>query len=252
MKRLFSVVLLFTAVASGCTNDTDSGNGTEASLAGRIALVDSTGIVLSDFSGTTVSLDNTKFATTTDASGNWQIHGVPEGQYDITASNPGFGTYHWFEEYVNGGRLDLEATALMRMKNIAPFLASAQFYSPTPTLGIRAEMPISSSQTPWAGVIVYCDLDSTVNPSDAHYQTLETTLIDSMKYGGTATEQQFMLSGLKSGQTLYISASTYLPTLYNFYGPLYSFSTKFYDPIHHNYRYASLGPKSNVIKVVMP
>ncbi len=236
MTFVFAVAVL--AWMSGCKTVTSP--STTGSFSGRIVLFDSTRYQMPDFSGATVQLDGTSFHTTTDSLGAWDISGVPEGLYNISASKPGFGTYHWYQTNMTGGTYYLSTVYIARMPTDVPVLDSVwgsasdggwQFVGHT-TGGMDF-------------VVGYCDTNSTIQPFEPH---LATNLMGSS--GGFAVDD-LRTAGARSGQTLYISVSA----VFNAGGDLTGFGGPpfiFFDPAHNEYRWASTGPKSNVITVTMP
>ena len=231
MKNI-SILLVLAALACSAGCKTTTSPTASGSFAGRVLLFDSTGTALPNFSGTTVVLDGTTFSTTTDATGQWQISGVPEGQYNVTASKPGFGTFHWYEQQIIDGRLDLGAAVIVNMPIDKPVLMNAS--------AILGGTLSANGQTagPMQTLVIDCDLDSTTLPSEPH---LATGL-------GYISINNLRAAGAVSGKTLYISISA----VYN--GTYYQdeFVTYFFDPTHNEFRWASTGPKSNVIAVTMP
>jgi len=240
--RLLVSLLVISVVISSCSTNTT--NTVEApvhhgTLAGRIVLYDTGSISMTDYSGVVVSIDSTGMKAVTDSFGNWRIDGVAQGQYNITASKDGFGAYHWFEQLVDTGRYDLATISLGKMSNVTPTLLSAIPGSP---LALYAKW-----KTPPYYIVLYCDLDSTVQPQDAHLAVSQyysnPGYVDSVYCG--FTNQDLLTAGVRSGQTIYYSASTIFTV--NTYAMV-----SYYDPIHHETRWVSTGPKSNVVKVVMP
>jgi hypothetical protein len=233
MTFVFAVAVL--AWMSGCKTVTSP--GMTGLFAGRVALIDSTqialAVALSDFSGATVSIDGTTFSATTDSSGQWEISGVPEGLYNITATKSGFGTFHWYEQEMVGGRLDLTPAGIARMPSFTPILTKAYFAG----LLLGYNIPSPDSIPYFA---MYCDLDSNTQPSDAH-------LLTDPYDDGYFTNDALRTAGAHSGETIYVSASA----VFNDDHPD-GFAFSFFDPIHNETRFASTGPKSNVIAVTMP
>ncbi|MDP4198024.1 MAG: carboxypeptidase-like regulatory domain-containing protein [Bacteroidota bacterium] len=228
---LFAIAVFVIVAATGCNHTTSPGGG--GMIAGRVVLFDSTRMELSDFSGTKVSIDGTTLSTLTDAVGAWQIGGLPEGRYDITASKPGFGTFHWYQQVMVGGRLDVQTAAIARMKDFTPVISLGSFAG-----------ALSLFDSAGHSIIGYCDIDSTSKPSDPH---LAVTMFDPVDcYIST---NDLRAAGVASGQVLYVSASTIFD---GYDGYSIGYAVSFYDPVHHETRYASTGPKSNVIKVTMP
>jgi hypothetical protein len=244
-------LLFFAVVAllgmSACQQITNSPRMT-GTIAGRVLLFDSTHAVLTDFSGITVSIDNTNRSMTTGPDGSWQFDNVDEGTYDLVASKAGFGAYHYYQELVNHGRIDNSAVALSEMPAYRPALDSATWM--TWGNSVVLNVPKDYSMLP-SGIAIagYCDLSPNAQPNDAHLMTASN--LDSRDGGGIYFSRVDLLAaGARPGQTLYISAANVFS-----YSAGYSsrYATSFSDP-HHNYTtdYASNGPKSNVIVVTMP
>ncbi len=215
----------------GCKTTTSP--GTTGSFAGRVALIDSTQLVLSNFSGITVSIDGTSISTTTDSSGRWEINAVPEGLYSISATKSGFGTFHWYEQQMVGGRLDLTPAGIAQMPSFTPVITKAYFDGLTLGYNVQAFGSI-----PYFAM--YCDLDSNTQPSDAH-------LLTDQYDDGYFTYDALRSAGAYSGETIYVSSSS----VFNDDHPD-GFAFSFFDPVHNETRFSSTGPKSNVIAVTMP
>jgi hypothetical protein len=228
-KRLAASVVVLWSIA-GCKTSMEV-EQPKGMLAGQVVLIDSTGVALPDLSGTLVTIDNTTLHAITDSSGAWNISDIPTGQYDVTAANPGFGTFHWYEQYVRGSRVDLQSAAIARMKDIR-----LTTHGVLDTNGL-AFVLFSSPNVP---IAIYWDYDSLAQPSDAHVAIHDTyAAID---------KNDLRAAGAVPGQKLYVSVST----VYDGYnGVPIQYATKFYDPRHHHYRYASTGPKSNVVSFVL-
>jgi len=232
MKNLS--ILLFAAIiccVTGCKTTTSPTNS--GSFAGRVLLYDTTGAVLPDFSGTIVTLDGSSFRTMTDSLGKWVINGVPEGQYNITATKSGFGTFHWYEQQIVGGKLDVQTAAIATMPYCPIVLLSTQWDHGN----LDFQVSSGDSGLPVGG---YCDLDSNTQPSQPHFAT---------STGQFFSIRALQAAGAKSGQTLYISASSVFDLDNQFTNIV---AITFFDPSLNEWRWASTGPKSNVIAVTMP
>ena len=220
-----------------CKGNSTSPLGT-STFAGRIALFDSAGHAINDFSGVTVQLDNTNLQTATNADGSWEIDNVPAGQYDISATKSGFGTFYWYEQTATGGRYDLSTAGLAEMPNIVP-------NPPTPAIGygvLELGGPFSDSNHHW--LEPYVDADSSVEPSSPH---LSMPSGEAEQY---ISIDDLRAAGVQPGQKIYVSYAW----VFDSYGDLDSrqYEYKFYDPRHQETRYASNGPKSKVFEVTMP
>lgn len=237
---------LFLAM-SGChTSTSPQGSGT---IAGRVILFDSTGTVLTDFSGIYVSVDVTPMSMVTDPSGDWQFSGLSDGIYDVTATKAGFGTYHWYEQDVAAGRVGEPTAALSQMSSYTPIVAGVTINSRILSVDILGYSQFPSGLPLGANIAGYCDLDSNVAPSDSHLLVAINT--DYNSGGGIYFSYNDLLSaGARPGQTLYLSAAN---VFLGYNGISVGYHTTFADPYHNNtLRYASNGPKSNVIAVTMP
>ncbi len=223
------VAITMLAWMGGCKTTTSP--GMTGSFAGMVMLSDTTGII-ADFSGTTVSIDGTSFITSTNSIGQWIISGVPEGQYNITASKPGFGTFHWYEQQLLNGTLNLQPAELARLKSFTPKLSYAGWGSGA--LNFNVQITSDSMQN----MVGYCDIDSTTQPSAPHFATANYVYWGNGGLGSFSYEV-LREAGAQSGQTLYVSASVVG-------------GGSFFDPAHNETRWASTGPKSNVIAVTMP
>jgi hypothetical protein len=233
-------LLLLTCAVLSFSNSCGSSNSPtiSGSFAGTVALYDSTFEALSNFSSTNVVIDGTSFSTSTDPNGHWEINGVPQGLYDITASKSGYGTFHWYQQPMVGGVLDLKPAEIANMSTKTPVISSVTSSGGYWTIIIQ---PYNSGF-----LAAYCDVDSTTQPSEAHLATNVFAQSD-----GYFSYSDLRAGGAQSGETLYFSTSTI------FYDDEYAslgetFSSSFFDPYHNETRWASTGPRSNVIAVTMP
>ena len=230
-------LLMTAATINSCT--VTSAPGGVSTFAGRVALFDSTGSVMTDFAGITVQLDGTKFQTTTNVDGTWQIDNVPNGQYNISATKAGFGTFYWYERTAEGGRYDLSTAAIAQMPDTISD-------PPAPSFGGS----VLAFGGPWHDgnhhyLSPYVDVDSTVQPSAPH---LATSPIPAEEY---ISINDLRAAGAQPGQTLYVSYAW----TFDIWGGTdngAAYQASFYDPRYNEVRYASNGPKSRVFKVVMP
>jgi hypothetical protein len=116
MKTLIFAVLLAFGIFGCHTNQPPEIVG---SFAGKIVLYDSTGTILSNYSGVKIKSDSSTFdSTATDSLGQWRINNVSDGSYNITASKSGFGTYHWYQQAMSGGTNNLQEAAIAQAPNI--------------------------------------------------------------------------------------------------------------------------------------
>jgi hypothetical protein len=234
---------------SSCTSDSDDGVVT---LAGHAMLADSTGQPLPNFSGVIVSVDGTKFSTTTDSTGIWQIANLPQGEYNVTATKSGFGTYHWYEQTFEPGRYDLAPIALAQLTPATALIRGISWNNDNPMapeldFGAYTQPKTFGDNTVIEG---YCDLDSLAQPSDPHLATTLdlTTSIDS---GGLVFYRNDLLAaGVRPGQRLFLSCSIVYQGSY-YTGKHGPYLSEFFDPQHNEMRYATIGPKSNVLSILM-
>ncbi len=250
---LFSLALISSCCENGASpNSTSSSGG--GSISGKVILFDSEGAVLTDYSGVQVSIDGTSRLFITDSSGEWQFAGLSNGMYDVTATKPGFGAYHWYEEPINTGHTESATIALAEMPNYAPLLGSV-LYGTTPddsSAPFYYVNVVGSFPQLKGGVTIvgYCDLDSMVEPGDPHL------VISSLPIGTTVNNgndlvinaSDLFAAGVRPGQTLYFSAANVFEK--QFFSTTYV--TTFVDPFHNSeVRYGSNGPKSNAIAFTM-
>jgi hypothetical protein len=245
-KSLFLLILALIGINS-CRNNSMSPQGS-GTIAGRVILFDSTYSILTDFSGVNVSVDGTTISMVTDSTGDWQFSGLADGTYNITAAKPGCGAYHWYEQNINNGRIDEFTVALAQMPSYTP-VATGGGYDTTyrllgfGILGAYAQLPTG------VNIASYCDLDSNVQPSDAHLMVAVNT-DDNSGGGGYFSYNDLLAAGARPGQTLYFSAANVFIG-YNGYSSGYQ--ATFGDPSHNDERrFASNGPKSNVVTFTMP
>ena len=218
------------------------------SVAGRVILFDSNYAPLTDLSGVLVHVDGSSIAAVTDPLGAWKLTGISEGLHDITATKAGYGTYHWYEQNINAGNLDVGTVALAQMPSFTPVINGVGYFGSTLSFWVKGAY---DSLPPHVEAAGYCDLDSTVQPSDPHLLVALNT--DSRSGGGIYFGRvDLIAAGVRPGQTLYFSSSNVFVRDTDNYS-VASYSTIFGDPAHnHQHRFASTGPKSNVIAVTMP
>ncbi len=196
----FLLVFVAILISSCRTNTSPQGNGT---IVGRVILFDSTGTVQTDFSGIQVSVDGTPMSMVTDSTGDWQFSGVSNGTYNVTATKAGFGTYHWYEQNVNNGPINVVTAAIAQMPSYTPAVLSASidtFLLNELVTGAYSQLPVG------VNIAGYCDLDSNVQPSDPHLMVAVN--IDNSGGGGTYFSYDDLLAaGARPGQTLYLSAA---------------------------------------------
>ena len=233
-------MLLCVSLFSACKGTSTSPLGL-STFAGRVALFDSTGHALNDFSGVTVQLDNTNFQTTTKTDGSWEIDNVPAGQYDVSATKTGFGTFYWFEQTATGGRYDLSTAGLARVTKVVADSIHPFFERDILEFG---DYPDNQSDTNGHWLAAFVDLDSTVEPWAPHLAV--SAGVDAQYI----SINDLRAAGAQPGQMLYVSYAW----AYEDYGSYdYGhYECSFYDPRHHETRYASNGPKSKVFEVMMP
>jgi len=245
-STLFVLVAALLLTQYGCRDHSSSPEG-NGSIVGRIILFDSSQNILSDYSGIKVTIDGSTRTTLTDSSGYWQFSNLDEGTYNVTATKEGFGTYHWYEQMINNGRVDVATVALARMPDKTPSVTAATWNLnfPEPTIVFSGDY----DGAPDLEVAAYCDLDSTTLPSDSHLAIFTATSNSGgqiFSFGRT----DLLAAGARPGQTLYLSVSyVFVKGL----GYRNGYNTSFLDPMH-NYttRWASTGPKSNVTAIQMP
>jgi hypothetical protein len=243
--RYCLLLIVCVGFLSACKSSTaPDGSNT---IAGLVVLYDSTGldsdtaaVTLSDFSGIDVSIDGTTHKTVTDRDGHFKFDNIPNGTYSITATKAGFGTYHWFEQPVVNGSVNLTQAIFSRMPQGPAGLVQVPHgpYDKDRGWDLIGQIPKRGA------VAFYCDRDSNTPPGAAHLAIVcelpelifSTDLLRS--------------AGAHSGDTLYFTCSAvfagpgtpyYHPTGYSYY-----------DPIHRETRYASCGTRSNVIMGIMP
>ena len=242
---MFAILTALTSLIGGCRGTTAPEK--TGSFAGRVILFDSTKTIngsyrlpLSDFSNVLVTIDNSSYSAETDSLGQWEIHDVPEGQYDLTASKQGFGAFHWYQQFLSDARHDLSTPGLSRMRAISPVISDVKFEGTY--LGFN--VPVQGQDTLW--IEGYCDLDSTTQPSESHLAcTITQTTEGCSDYFSIS---DLRAAGARSGQTLYVSASS----AFSESNDSRAYVVSYYDPRYNETRWASTGPKSNVVKVIMP
>jgi hypothetical protein len=243
MKKSLFLLILALIGANSCRNNGTSPHDS-GTIAGRVMLFDSAGTALSDFSGTSVSIDGTALATHTSSTGQFEFDNLADGMYDVTATKPGFGTFHWYEQSVNNGRLDLQTAGLENMPTFTPTMGYGEWDGDI--------LFINTSDSANLQVYSYCDLDSTTQPQDPH-------LVVSVGYNspgslGCIVERSDLLAaGFKPGQTIYLTCSSVFSTMPNNNRLVNNsgIATVYFDPRHSAYCWASTGPRSIVATIIM-
>ncbi len=245
MKK--TALLFFVALAgmSACRENSSSPNGS-GTIAGRVILFDSTGAVLTDYSGIQVSIDGTSNLMITDSTGDWEFSNLSDGIYDVTATKPSFGTFHWYEQNVNGGRLDESTVAIAEMPLFTPRISMANF--PGQELVVYIAGADSGGIPTGTTIAGYCDLDSTIQPSAPHLM-VSTSTETSNEGDIDFSYYDLLAAGVRPGQKLYLTTSNVFVSYYVGTG----FQSTFVDPSHNaEVRFASTGPRSNVVAFTMP
>jgi hypothetical protein len=239
MKISLLCITLSAVFALNCRTITTSPPST-GSIAGRVILYDSNQTIMTDFSGIHVSIDGTSKSMVTDSTGNWLFSGLAGGMYDVTASKTGYGTYHWYQQNVGDGRVYELSAALATLPTFTPVISDPHID------GSGFSASLCGYGVPLLGIACYCDVDSNVQPSDSHLMVFDLsrnphpTTID-------ISYDRLLAAGARPGQALYISSAVV------FGGYSSDWNSSFVDPAHNNeLRYASNGPKSNVVAVTMP
>jgi hypothetical protein len=257
--KLTLLLPLFVALAmSSCCENGAAPNGTSSngngSIAGEAILFDSTGAVLTDFSGVSVTVDGTSMLAVSSTSGTWQFDNMPVGVYNVTATKASFGTFHWYQQALNDGHIDVATAALARMPNYSPSLGTVSYgANPGDSSAPFYYVNVVGSFPPLRGgvsIAGYCDLDSMVEPGNPHLvispYLIGTTVNNGNIFAINASD--LFAAGARPGQTLYSSATNVFAK--QFFSTNYD--ATFIDPLHNNeVRFASNGPKSNVLSFVM-
>lgn len=214
-------------------------------ILGRVRVIDTNDHSLNSAS-VTVILDGTAIQSVTDSNGIFRISNVPAGSYNVTITKPGFGTCRVFE-----------VTALGPATTVIPELTLGQAYRATVRLDSAQGGDTVSHQyftllgtstiRDAAGVIVFLDLDSAVSLDQKHWAQFTGNLQTGLSI--VATERDPL--SLPSGTKLYASAA-----FFNLYsssedGSQSAASGCYYDPIEDVNRYISLGPRSNVLTLIL-
>jgi len=99
MKKSIGIALLLLLACNKNSNqhsiivpDLVQAEKRRGNIIGGVRLFDLDGKMLQDASGVTITIDQSKVSTQTNALGKWTLDSIPFGTYDLTISKPGFGT----------------------------------------------------------------------------------------------------------------------------------------------------------------
>lgn len=166
---------------------------------GFVRLLDENGSEILDRSGVMVSLSDQHTATT-DASGKFEINGVPAGSYIVTYEKEGYGTYKSFNFSFAGGRKPAVLYNIYLLK--LPGFSLTQFHV-FPQDNLSVQVTGSITQSPGYNFTYFFSDQGGVTSSDFDYS-----------YGysfccGSVTDFNHMISlstsGFAKGQTVYMT-----------------------------------------------
>jgi hypothetical protein len=258
LSSLF-LVIVFGMLVSGCSQSNSVSNVQSGSITGVTMLVGNGTGQLPSSVGITVALDNSIYTTQTDSTGFWKIDNVAPGNYDVTFSKSGFGLCRSYGVTIEGpGTAYINGVSL----GIAPTVAPSILNTSTMTDTLGRLLLECSMVNPAPDAYFFIDLDSTVQPGDAHFLsdvcgglepigaiTDSASLPNSNILGFTVSS--IYAAGIKSGTKVYITASEMNPYCDSRAIDI-ECSGSYYDPVHNTYRLISPGPRSNVVAVTIP
>jgi hypothetical protein len=170
---------------------------------------------LPDRSGVTVSFDGSGLSTTSDSTGSWTITGLPTRTYDITYSKPGYGTiHHYGYQFVGGGTAyvqDVDVTLEPPTQVSVTSLQAAiddSTQSPVALLALNATPSVTATRQSHVYLLFVISRSSS---SSIDNRTGAYTVIERLQIGSGARVRLLLsdlrsLTGVKSGETLYITA----------------------------------------------
>jgi hypothetical protein len=233
-------------LSAGCSSSTDNNStgfnntGTQpGSLVGRAFLewyTDDT--THPPLSGIRIQLAKTNYSAITDSFGNWRIDGILAGSYDVLYSKDSFGQYIVYGVSVAGPgtntmsriaepTLSARATETMQLDSVVRNPKQGYIYIYATSHANYAEF--------------FCDTHSDAEPSDGHVATVISSLHTGTGPIALAMNLLALRSmGLQSGDPVYVT------------GCASNSSSPGYVDAYSNTHPVSPGPKSNVVKFIMP
>ncbi len=185
-------------------------------------------------SGVTVFLDSTSFTTTTDTVGKFTLQNVPAGNYTITFTKSGYGTYKSsYSDYLGGETYQLPTTSLYATPTTTVTGLSAQIVDSV--VQVSGVLSPAGSETQPRSALLFASLSPSVSP-DNYTQAF-------IAYEDTGSSINFspVLSSFSSGQMVYLVA----------YGA--SANSYYKNPVTGKLVYPFVGSTaSNVATVVAP
>ena len=253
MKVIHYLGIASVVIAMGCSSSTSptgsttvNGNGpAPGTLVGRVNLYASANkLIAQPYSGIRVSLDKTPYATTTDANGIWEMDNIPAGSYDVRISKDSFGIYVTYGVSVAGPGISSALRWSGGGLYIPPLYAQATEAVSLDSASVFQASSVGMTATSTASELVFFfDRTATVQPGDVHwaYQFATGRPVGGVdQFTGGLTISDLHGIGAKAGDTLYLSGCSNN-----------SMTTGYFDATG-NMHLGSPGPKSNVLKVVMP
>ncbi|MDP4198101.1 MAG: carboxypeptidase-like regulatory domain-containing protein [Bacteroidota bacterium] len=251
MKSRTNILLSLLLIATACNSTNDPPATYRGDLKGRVKIYSNWNASLPS-EGITVVLDDGSDSTLTDTDGYWSLSGVPIGTHEITASKDGFGKTSLFNIQVTPGGLTWVPSAAMNQNQ--PYLCAI----PTGNIEVDSLRIDTFAQENWAdqfscyfsfdtltGYSEFLDTSADVQPADVHlimWQSLGHVKSNWMTWHRFS---DLWGLGLKPGTTLYYSVCKCNG------GDNQEGASLYYDPVHNQYRVATPGPKSNVVKLSM-
>lgn len=232
-------IAIMAFVALSCSSSNSAAPSLVGSIAGQIALLDSSGYASP--AGIAVSISPLNRTSITDSSGKWRFDDLPVGTYVLSATKFGYGTIKWFNEHVVGpGTFYLGSVTLAQSPNCSVVLDSVRYDSLRSEVIIKCFGKVSGVES-LANIYLQVDLDSTIQPDQQHIvPTLEA--VEAPGNGSwNTTIYPNELRGLPKGTKLYLAA--YCES---------NLGGSYYDPIDNQSIPISPGRKSNVLTFIVP
>lgn len=211
-------------------------------LMGTVQLRNETGDYAANHSAVTVSVEGTNLSSQTDASGNYSIRGIEEGNKIIVFSKNGYGT---FKEEIR-----IYGNSTNRLTGIDIFeLPSFDAKNLTGSLitgGFELKGSITNTSDALRGLVIFAFSDSTVSsdPSKYLYANLYGLGRNDSLFTVRVWFSDLLQNGFKSGQKVYFVA----------YGTIgFISSASYWDPKTNKIIYNVLSKTpSNKINITIP
>ncbi|MEA1899022.1 MAG: carboxypeptidase-like regulatory domain-containing protein [Bacteroidota bacterium] len=245
MKKIFTELILFLLLFSGCEKSEIKQLDLKGTLKGKIYTLDEFGYQNSDNENIVIKLKGSEplISIITDTSGIYEIKDIPSGTYNLIISKEGYGEYQRQgiqivggnePLYFNGSIIEKSSTTIENLS--LEIVNSTEVY----LKGIVNHNYIIDQWSFWTPAIRYF-INNSNNPSDNNY--LQTS---SVSFNGDSGSQ--MESRIYIDMNLFPSGSKIYVIAYGCYG----FEYGYYDILSNQYKYSSLGTRSNIASITIP